>query len=313
MRQLEKSIIIPVDGSENSFKALDYVENILGPEHNVKILICYILPSLPMIFEGDSDLTREERARLRSIERKNIELAEKIMAEAKAKMLEKGFPEDRVQTLYQKKQRSVTKDVCYYAESRRSDTIVLTRRGKTEIKDLFMGEISKNFVEYCQQVPVWIIGGSVTSKKVLVALDASDNALRAVGHAGFMLSGTDCEVMLFHTIRNIGRFIPSEILKEAPDVEETWRKKAGEEITPYIERSQKILVESGFPENNISVKVVEGTRNPANDIVNFAKTNDFGTIVLGRRGISMFKEFFMGSVTSKVLQQSDALAVWIVH
>ncbi len=309
----EKSIIIPVDGSKNSLKSLDYVELMLGPKHDVKILICYILPALPMIFENDANMTREERARLRAIENKNIELAEKIMAEAKTLMLEKGFPEKRIQTLYQKRKRSITKDVCYYAESRRSDTILLTRRGKTDFKDLFMGEISKNFVEYCQDVPVWIVGGSIHSKKVLVAVDASDNALRAVGHAGYMLSGTDCEVTLFHTIRHIGRFVPTEILDDVPDVEEAWRKKAGKEILPYIERSKAILVESGFSEKSISVKVVDGTRYPANDIVNQAKAGEYGTIVLGRRGISMFKEFFMGSVTSKVLQQSDGFAVWIVH
>jgi nucleotide-binding universal stress UspA family protein len=313
MTQPEKNITIPVDGSKNSFKSLDYVELMLGAKHDVKILICYVLPALPMIFDDDAKLNREERARLRAIEKKNITLAEKIMAQAKAVMLEKGFPEEQIQTLYKEKKRSITKDVCYYAESQRSDTILLTRRGKTDLKDLFMGEISKNFVEYCQDVPVWIVGGAVHSKKVLVSVDASDNALRAVGHTGYMLSGTDCEITLFHTIRHIGRFVPAEVLDGAPDVEAAWRKKAGKDILPYIERSKTILVESGFPEDKISVKVIDGTRNPANDIVNHAKAGEYGTIVLGRRGISMFKEFFMGSVTSKVLQQADKYAVWIVH
>jgi hypothetical protein len=33
---------------------------------------------------------------------------------------------------------------------------------------------------------------------------------------------------------------------------------------------------------------------------------------LGRRGISKAQEFFMGSVSSKILQQAGTKAVWIV-
>jgi nucleotide-binding universal stress UspA family protein len=308
-----KSIIVPVDGSKNSLKSLDYLEMMLGPKHDVKIMLCYILPALPLIFEDDKGLTREERLRLRAMESKNIQLAEKIMAEAKSAMVEKGFPENRIETLHQKKKQSVAKDICYYAEMGRSDAILLTRHGKTDVKDFFLGEVSKNLVEYSQTRPVWIVGGHIRSKNVLIALDASDNALRAVDHAGFMLSGTNCRITLFHSVRHISRFIPQEVLDEAPELEETWRSKSSREITPYIEKARAMLMDFGVTENQISVKVIHGTRSPADDIVNQAKTGDYGTIVLGRRGISMVKEFFMGSVTSKLLQQSDGFAVWIVH
>jgi nucleotide-binding universal stress UspA family protein len=247
------------------------------------------------------------------MENKNIKLAEKILEEAKSVILEKGFSEDRVETLYQKRKQSITKDVCYYADQRRADAILLTRRGKTDLKDFFLGEVSKNMVEYCQSMPVWIVGGNVRSKNVLIGMDASDNALRAVDHAAYMLSGTDSQITLFHTLRHISRFIPQEVLEEAPELEETWRNKSSSEIIPYIEKAKATLLDVGLPESQISVKVINGTRSPADDIVNQAKAGDYGTIVLGRRGISMVKEFFMGSVTSKLLQQSDGFAVWIVH
>jgi nucleotide-binding universal stress UspA family protein len=43
-----------------------------------------------------------------------------------------------------------------------------------------------------------------------------------------------------------------------------------------------------------------------------ARNNGYGTIVMGRRGISGVQEFFMGSVSSKVLQNATGMAVWIV-
>ncbi|RLC26190.1 MAG: universal stress protein, partial [Deltaproteobacteria bacterium] len=36
------------------------------------------------------------------------------------------------------------------------------------------------------------------------------------------------------------------------------------------------------------------------------------TIVLGRRGLSAVKGFFMGSVTTSVFNRSTSLATWIV-
>ncbi len=308
-----KSIVVPVDGSKNSLKSLDYVEMMLGPKHNIKIMLCYILPALPLIFEDDKGLSKEERSRLRAMENKNLQVAEKVVAEAKAIIIAKGFPEDRIETVHQKRKQSIAKDVYYHAEKRRADAILLTRRGKTDLKDFFLGEVSKNLVEYCQAMPVWIVGGTVRSKNVLISLDASENALRAVDHAGYMLSGTNCHITIFHTLRHISRFIPQEVVDEAPEVEEAWRKKAGREIIPYIDKSRDMLMDFDLTESQISVKVVNGTRSPADDIVNQAKADDCGTIVMGRRGISMVKEFFMGSVTSKVLQKSDGFAVWVVH
>ena len=52
---------------------------------------------------------------------------------------------------------------------------------------------------------------------------------------------------------------------------------------------------------------------PADDIFKEAKEKGYGTIVMGRRGISGFKEFVFGSVTKRILNQSTGLSVWIVQ
>ncbi|MBU4052734.1 MAG: universal stress protein [Proteobacteria bacterium] len=313
MAQPAKNITIPIDGSKNSLRSIEYLDLMFGPEHDLKVSLCYILPSIPLIFEDDISLSREDRARLRALEHKNLQAAEKILAEAKALMVEKGFAEEKIHTAHKKKVSSIPKDIFRHADAGKSDAILATRRGKTEVKDLFMGEVCRNLVEYCQEMPIWILGGHVKSKNVLVAVDSSENALRAVDHAGFMISGTNARVTLFHVIKTLGGFFPSEVLKEAGDLEEVWRKKAGAQITPYLEKSKAMLVKAGIPEDRISIKVVEGSQSPANDIIQEAKTASFGTIVLGRRGISMLKELLMGSVTNRVLQQSDGFAVWIAQ
>lgn len=89
--------------------------------------------------------------------------------------------------------------------------------------------------------------------------------------------------------------------------------RAGDEIIPFIEESKSMLVNAGIRLDQISVKITGGTSSAARDILEEAKKGDYGTIVLGRRGISMLKEFFMGSVTNKVLQASYSFCVWIVQ
>jgi nucleotide-binding universal stress UspA family protein len=109
------------------------------------------------------------------------------------------------------------------------------------------------------------------------------------------------------------RFLPREIIETAPELEELWQNKAGEQIAPYLKKAKDMLIQAGLSEEKINTRVVDGSRSAAADILEEARSNNYGTIVLGRKGHSGVKEFFMGSITSKVLQDSGGLAVWVVH
>ena len=312
MTDLTKMLVIPVDGSENALRSLDYLHLIYGSDHNLDLTLKYVLPSLPPLLADNRYLDRETATKLKIIGNKSIRLAEKILTQAKNHLLHKGFDAQRVQTVYKKKQSGIAQDICQWVESKRADALLISSRGRSRLEAFFMGEVSSKLLEYCRVCPVWIVQGQVKSKQVLIAIDSSENALRAVDHAGFMLSGTDCPVMLFHTMRHLRRFVPQEVLDEAPELEELWKTKAGQEIEPFMTKAEEMLVKAGVSESQISKKIVDGSRNAASDIVEEARNNQYGTVVMGRRGISGVQEFFMGSVSSKVLQNSTGMAVWIV-
>jgi nucleotide-binding universal stress UspA family protein len=191
--------------------------------------------------------------------------------------------------------------------------VLISAKGRSRLEAFFSGEVANRMLEYCSVCPVWIVEGSVKSKRVLIAMDSSENALRAVDHAGFMLSGTDCQVTLFHSKRHLRRFVPREVIEAAPELEELWTNKAGEQIAPYMKKAKEMLIEAGIPEAQLKIEVVDGTRDAASDILREARSGDYGTIVLGRKGRSGVKEFFMGSTASKVLQNHTGKAVWIVQ
>ena len=312
MEDLTKSIIIPLDGSKNSLRSLEYINLIYGPSYNLEVTLIHILPSLPPILTDSKSLDKKTRTRLKAIEKKNKEMAEQILSEAKNILLNKDFNEKKIKTCYQKRGITVTQDICNWALSKQVDTILMTKRGRTEIKSFFMGEVSTRLLEYRRNNPVWILEGYIDSKNVLVCVDNSENALRAVEHVGFMLSGTACRITIFHTMRHLCRFVPMQVLEEAEDLEKLWKNKAGKEIAPYMKKAREILLKAGLNEEQITTKVTEGTRSAADDILKEAQDNDYGTIVMGRRGLSTVKEFFMGSVTTSVLNRAVSLAIWIV-
>ena len=312
MADLSKMVVLPVDGSENALRSLDYLHLIYGDKHRLEVTLKYVLPSLPPVLTDNRSMDRDTATKLKIIENKSIRMAEKILTQAKHYLIDKGFDAERVQTIYKKKESGVAQDICKWVESKRADAVLISSRGRSRLEAFFMGEISSKLLEYCRVCPVWIVQGQVKSNRVLIAIDSSENALRAVDHAGFMLSGTDCPVTIFHTMRHLRRFVPQEVLDEAPELEELWKTKAGQEIEPFMTKAEEMLVKAGVSESQISKKIVDGRRSAASDILEEARNNDYGTIVMGRRGISGVQEFFMGSVSSKVLQNSTAMALWIV-
>ena len=313
MEELKKSIVIPIDGSKNSLRSLDYLNLMFGPEHKMHVHLLYVMPSLPPLLTDNKTMDRKIRSALASVKRKNKEIAERVLAEARKILIDKGFDEKNIKPHYQQCESTIARDIHFWAKNKRADAILMSKRGRTDFKPFIVGEISTRLVEYCRDCPLWIVGGGIRSKKALIAVDSSENALRAVDHAGFMLSGTDCKATIFYTMRHLRRFVPLEALEEAADLEEFWKNKAGQEIAPYMKKAKKMLLDAGLSEDQISTKVIDGSRSAADDILKEARENSFGTIVLGRRGLSKIKEIFMGSVTSKVLINSSSLTVWIVQ
>lgn len=313
MTATTKQIVVPVDGSENALTSLDYLDRLYGPQHDLEVNLVHVWSRLPPLLTDDKSMDRQIVIRLRNIEKENERRSERILAQARTVLVEKGFDENRIKTHYQRQENSVAQDICYLANRKKIDAVLLTRRGRIDLETFFFGGISGKLVNYCGDCPVWILGGKVNSDRVLVGLDDSETALRAAGHAGLMLSGTRCRVTLFHTIKHLRRYVSGEMLKEDEDLEQLWKHRAGEQIAPIMKTARDILLDAGLTEEQIRVKVLDGSKSAADDILKEARGHGYGTIVLGRHGRSMAKEFLFGSVPNQILHDCAGLAVWIVQ
>jgi nucleotide-binding universal stress UspA family protein len=79
-----------------------------------------------------------------------------------------------------------------------------------------------------------------------------------------------------------------------------------------FEEYQGCLEKAGVRPDKIRIDCKFGSYSRAAEILATAREGNYGTVIMGRRGISAVREFIMGRVTTKVLNGAEGLAVWIV-
>jgi nucleotide-binding universal stress UspA family protein len=79
-----------------------------------------------------------------------------------------------------------------------------------------------------------------------------------------------------------------------------------------FEEASGHLEDAGFNRNQIAVKMVTGAHSRAGAIIAEVLKGGYGTIVVGRRGLTNVEEFIMGRVSNKVIHMAREMAVWVV-
>jgi nucleotide-binding universal stress UspA family protein len=131
-------------------------------------------------------------------------------------------------------------------------------------------------------------------KKILVALDGSDHAMRALGLAAEIAAKFEAELMLLHVIRklelpdNMKNFADSEHMRGGAD--EILHKAAGFILDSAKEKAKSIGVKT------VTCKDIVGP--PARTIAKYAADNNVDLIAIGRRGLGAGKSQLIGEVTS---------------
>jgi 2,4-dienoyl-CoA reductase-like NADH-dependent reductase (Old Yellow Enzyme family)/nucleotide-binding universal stress UspA family protein len=132
------------------------------------------------------------------------------------------------------------------------------------------------------------------NKKVLIAMDGSENAAMGAAYAADMLSGHEhVQITILHI-----------------KTEES--ERYADEIREMMEIIQNLFKEKAIPESAITVLVKNQKTGIAGDILDEISTGAYGTVVVGRRGISRTKQFLFGSVSNKIIQNAKNCTVWIV-
>jgi len=153
-------------------------------------------------------------------------------------------------------------------------------------------------------------------KKILVGVDESENAMRAVDYIARTFT-PDHEVTLYHVIMDTAAICDMnspELIPYFTSQQITFcslEDKKKELVQKAMDEAKKRLVSAGFEEKKIVSKMQSKKKGVARDLIAEAQSG-YDTIVLGRRGLSSIAEFLIGSVSQKVLHTAKDVSVVLV-
>lgn len=145
--------------------------------------------------------------------------------------------------------------------------------------------------------------------KVLVGVDEGPHSIEAVRYLAAVLGGSDtCRVRVVAVHR------PPE--RDAFPDEAAWRDAAAEhkrQLMERLEEARRMLTDARLAEANVSTQLLEaGGRTVGESIMELQRQEGYGTVVVGRRGLSKAEEFLFGSVSSHVVHSARQCSVWVV-
>ena len=126
-----------------------------------------------------------------------------------------------------------------------------------------------------------------------------------------LIDSPKCEVRLCHVVRMLNLHLV-EHKPFPPRVESNWLDENTKRLIPKFDAAKTQLIDAGVSPNNILVEVLDEPFSRAGRIVKEAEADGYGSIVVGRRGLSEVKEFSLGRVSTKVLHLANKSAVWLV-
>ena len=155
------------------------------------------------------------------------------------------------------------------------------------------------------------------AKKILIAFDESENSMRAVDFVSNNFS-PDADVTLFNVLLDTEAMCAMESPELTPYFKAeqnafcSLEDKKKEVVNQAMQQGRACLENCGFGQDRVHTKTAVRQKGVARDIVNEAQNGGYDLVVLGKQGLSGFKEFFLGSVPQKVLYGVKNVSVLLV-
>ena len=174
---------------------------------------------------------------------------------------------------------------------------------------ILMRLFDMNIPKIVSLLPVFIAGKRLPGKKILLALDHSEGAMRAVDFVGKLMAGYDDTVTLLYAVREGSKLRIGPSYKPLPKED---LQSQEQKMQVVFDEAKRRLIDYGFKSDQVTSKVIAGVPSPARAIVQEAEQAEYSPIVIGRRGLTKLQEFFIGSVSNQVIQLGVEQAVWLV-
>ena len=147
-------------------------------------------------------------------------------------------------------------------------------------------------------------------KKIMVPVDGSDHAVRAVALASELALRYGAELIVLHVMKKTGSSLVSKELEIYARVEHI----TVSELDRLETVANRIVAWAETQAQQAGVRAVDQITeigDPGPTIVDCANKNGVDLIVMGRRGLGRVSELLLGSVSHRVTQLADCACLTV--
>ena len=311
MNYFKKRVLVAVDGSYQALQAVSYVSRLL-PSDRTEVVLFHVKDKISENFWeiANNPAFRHRLAGARAWAIQGEIDIQMFMERARQLLVDQGFPGDAIDVRIQDKKMGIARDIVREAQ-RDYDAVVVGRWGVSKLKDLVWGSTANKLAGLLLHGPLCVVGQTPQTGKVLIAMDASIGTMRAVDYVGTMLAGRDEKVTLFHVVKGLD--LESPRYQKLILFDKKWLPKAKRSAEYVFQEATARLEKAGLNRDQISTKIVTRVGSAAKVIVEEAKNGSYGTVVVGRRGLSRLQGFLTGRVSNAVVHLARETAAWVVY
>ncbi len=126
--------------------------------------------------------------------------------------------------------------------------------------------------------------------KIAVAIDGSENALRAAKHAITLVQYLPEAQLEVIYVSDYNKAKDERLLSQSP---ESLTLKRVQKVLPILELAKNVGVKT-------KITMLKG--NPSQEIIRYVNSEEIDQLVIGSRGLNTFQEMVLGSVSHKVMK-----------
>lgn len=184
----------------------------------------------------------------------------------------------------------------------RADAIVVGWRGHGVMRRLLMGSVSRGVVRGARCAVLVVRRRSAGLRKILIGIDGSANAQRAVAFVARLKPPKGAEVTLFRAAEQMAvpanALVPSAIHATVGSEIKRVNREQVVAASKSLERAAAELRRLGW-----RVRLVVTAGAPLRDLLATATTTDADLVVVGARGVGGVRHLLLGSVADGVLNR----------
>ena len=282
-------VLLAMDGSASSDTARDLVASLTWPE-GTRIRVVAVVEPMSAVLIGAMPYSATEFD-----DREIAASLETRLSDAAALLAHPGrMIETRV--LRGRPGSAIVEE----ATDLRADLVVVGSRGLGPLRSVLLGSVSAEVVDHAP-CPVLVARGASIGR-VLVAVDGSDTARRAVEHLADAkyLEGHRLHVLTVGPRLHAGRpYWAMNMTEPAARTVEDLVAEDRRRSETHAARAAEALMRDGF-----EVEWTIGAGDPSHEIIEAAENLDCDLIVLGSRGLTGLDRILLGSVARNVLLHS---------